>query len=110
HIFCLASVTGQDGNMEGLPVSILEAQAMGLPVVSTRHSGIPEGVDEGRSALLAEEGNPSDLAQKIMEMMSEPERWPHFGLAGREWVGKYFDGDKQAEELKNIYDRLLAKR
>lgn len=106
HIFCLASVTAKDGDMEGLPVSILEAQAMGLPVVSTRHSGIPEGVNDGKSALLATEGDIRDFARKLYAMMSTPENWAEFGARGRRWVEKYFDAKKQAYELSKIYDRL----
>ena len=108
HIFCLASVTGKDGNMEGLPVSILEAQAVGLPVVSTRHSGIPEGVIEGKSAILADEDNPTDLANKLLEMMSQPEKWPEIGSEGRNWVVHNFNAVKQAEELRDFYIKLLG--
>ncbi|WP_223594057.1 glycosyltransferase [Neobacillus bataviensis] len=108
HIFCLASVSGKDGDMEGLPVSILESQASGLPIVSTRHSGIPEGVVEGKSAILAEENNPTDLANKLLEMMSQPEKWIEFGSAGREWVVQHFNAEKQAEELRDIYFELLG--
>lgn len=107
HIFCLASAAGKDGNMEGLPVSILEAQAVGLPVVSTRHSGIPEGVIEGGSALLAAENDPVDLAIKLIEMMSQPEKWSKIGLKGRKWVVQHFNAAKQAEELRDIYLELL---
>jgi len=63
HIFCLASMSSADGNMEGLPVAILEAQAMGLPIVSTNHSGIPEGVIEGETAVLANEGDVEDFGR-----------------------------------------------
>lgn len=109
HIFCLASVTDPEGDMEGLPISILEAQALGLPVVSTQHSGIPEGVIEGKSALLAKEADPVDLADKLLELMGIPDQWTVFGRAGREWVEQHFHAEKQAEELKKIYEKLMER-
>lgn len=108
HIFCLASVTGKNGDMEGLPISILEAQSMGLPVVSTRHSGIPESVVDGQSAYLAEEANPSDFAEKLLTLMEHPEWWPKFGSCGRKWVDDHFHMEKQALKLNGIYNQLLG--
>jgi colanic acid/amylovoran biosynthesis glycosyltransferase len=55
HVFMLASVESRNGDIEGLPAVLLEAQAMGLPVVRTRHSGLPEGILEGRSGFLVPE-------------------------------------------------------
>lgn len=107
HLFCLASLRCEDGNMEGLPISILEAQATGLPVVSTRHSGIPEAVVEGKSALLAEENNPRSLADTLVALMSQPGRWGEFGTAGREWVVQNFNADTQMDALIALYDSLL---
>ena len=53
------------------------------------------------------EGNPDDLAKKILEMMKHPERWLSFGGAGRHWVIDKFNAGTQAIELKTIYDRIL---
>jgi colanic acid/amylovoran biosynthesis glycosyltransferase len=55
HIFMLPSVTAANGDQEGLPVALMEAMAMGLPVLSTLHSGIPELVEDGLSGLLVPE-------------------------------------------------------
>lgn len=108
HIFCLASHRSEDGDMEGLPISILEAQATGLPIVSTRHSGIPEAVIEGRSALLAEENNPHDLAKQLLSLMSQPNNWAEFGAVGRTWVNTNFHADNQADRLNEVYRRLIG--
>ena len=62
HIFLLASVTASNGDQEGTPVSLMEAQACGLPVLSTLHSGIPEVVADGASGLLVPEGDAEALA------------------------------------------------
>ena len=54
-LFLLPSVTGTDGDMEGIPVALMEAMAVGIPVISTVHSGIPELVESGKSGWLAPE-------------------------------------------------------
>ena len=55
HIFILSSVTASDGDMEGQGLVLQEAQAMGLPVLSTLHNGIPDGVLDGKSGFLVPE-------------------------------------------------------
>ena len=64
-LFLLPSVTGADGDMEGIPVALMEAMAVGIPVVSTVHSGIPELIEPGRSGWLVEENNPEALAEQL---------------------------------------------
>lgn len=70
NIFLLPSVTGSDGDMEGIPVALMEAMAVGIPVVSTIHSGIPELIDDGVTGWLVPENNPTALADKIETVMS----------------------------------------
>ena len=65
HLFVLASVTGSDGDMEGQGLVIQEAQATGLPVVSTLHNGIPEGILDSRSGFLVPEKDVSALVEKL---------------------------------------------
>lgn len=64
-VFLLPSVTGADGDMEGIPVALMEAMAVGLPVVSTVHSGIPELVESGKSGWLVPENDAQALAQRL---------------------------------------------
>lgn len=64
-VFLLPSVTGTDGDMEGIPVALMEAMAVGIPVVSTVHSGIPELIEPGHSGWLVEENNPEALAMQL---------------------------------------------
>jgi len=64
-VFLLPSVTGTDGDMEGIPVALMEAMAVGIPVVSTVHSGIPELIEPGHSGWLVEENNPAALAGQL---------------------------------------------
>ena len=63
--FLLPSVTGADGDMEGIPVALMEAMAVGIPVVSTLHSGIPELVEADKSGWLVPENDARALAQRL---------------------------------------------
>lgn len=67
-IFVLTSVMASDGDSEGLPVSITEAQAMGLPVISTYHAGIPEIIQHGFNGLLSNEKDIDDIAKNMFEL------------------------------------------
>lgn len=64
-LFLLPSITGSDGDMEGIPVALMEAMAVGIPVISTRHSGIPELIDSEHSGWLVPENNPDALADTL---------------------------------------------
>lgn len=67
-VFLLPSVTGADGDMEGIPVALMEAMAVGIPVVSTQHSGIPELIDADHSGWLVPENDPTALADRLGEL------------------------------------------
>ncbi|MDB6018585.1 MAG: hypothetical protein JWR19_3074 [Pedosphaera sp.] len=109
HLFVLASVTAQDGDQEGTPVSLLEAQASGLPVISTHHSGIPEIVLNGKSGLLAPERNVNALADRLNYLVEHPELWPAFGRRGRENVEAHFISATCIDDLVNIYTEVAEK-
>jgi glycosyltransferase involved in cell wall biosynthesis len=103
------SVTAADGDSEGLPTVILEAQAMATPVVATRHAGNAEGVAEGRSALLVAEKDVTGLAGAIRTFLQNPEVVSSFGTAGRDFVQANFDLDIQVGGLERIYDAARAR-
>lgn len=107
HIFMLPSITAQNGDTEGgAPVSILEAQATGLPVISSYHADIPEVVVDGKSALLAPEKDVETLAKHLEYLVEHPELWVSMGRIGREHVEQEYDLKVQVEKLENIYDRF----
>ena len=89
-LFVLPSVVQRDGQMEGIPVALMEAMSAGLPVVSTRLSGIPELVEDGEHGLLVEPGDPGALADAIGRLLDEPERARAMGRAGRAKVERDF--------------------
>jgi colanic acid/amylovoran biosynthesis glycosyltransferase len=108
HVFLLPSVTASDGDMEGIPVGLMEAMAKGLPVISTRHSGIPELVQHERSGLLVAERDATGLSQALEQMLTTPARWPEMGRAGRDWVEAEFDMNRLVLRLHEHYRALTA--
>lgn len=110
HLCLLPSVTAEDGDQEGIPVSLMEAMATGLPVISTCHTGIPELVQDGISGLLAEERDVEGLADRIEHMIEHPERWPEMGRSGRAFVEKQHNNRLLIPELKRIYEEVTDLR
>lgn len=84
------SRTATDGDQEGIPVVLMEAMATGMPVVATRHSGIPELVEHGRSGLLADERDTVGLARSLAQLEAEPSERQRLGLEGRRKVERHF--------------------
>lgn len=101
-ILAAPSVTAADGDSEGLPNVVLEAQAMALPVVSTFHAGIPEAVIHGETGLLSAERDWERLADHILQL-TNPQKWQRFSIAGRNHVEAHFDRAKQTQALEEIY-------
>lgn len=102
-IFVLPSVTAANGDMEGIPVAIMEAMAVGLPVISTFHSGIPELVEDGVSGRLVPERNAEALANAIASMLVEPETWSCYGRAGRKKIEQEFNRHVLSTHLADLY-------
>jgi colanic acid/amylovoran biosynthesis glycosyltransferase len=107
HIFVLPSVTASKGDEEGTPVVLMEAQATGLPVISTFHSGIPEVVIHGKSGFLVPEKDVDALAERLEYLIEHPEIWPEMGKEGRKFVEKKYDIKKLNQQLVEIYQDLL---
>lgn len=108
HLFIAPSVTAKDGDQEGIPNVLKEAMCLGLPVVSTDHSGIPELVENGVSGFLVPERDPEALYQKLFYLIKHPEIWETMGRAGRAYVEKYYNSAKLNEQLIEIYQQVLA--
>lgn len=110
HIFVLASVTARNGDQEGTPTVLMEAQAQGLPIVSTLHSGIPEIVLDGQSSFLVPEQDVDALAERLEYLIEHPDLWPEMGRAGRKFVEEHHDIKKLNRRLVRIYEGLVGGR
>ncbi|MCD4669853.1 MAG: glycosyltransferase [Actinomycetia bacterium] len=107
HILLAPSVTDKNGDQEGIPVVLMEALAMGLPVVSTQHSGIPELVENGVSGFLVPERNVEALYDKLKCLIQNPNMWSEMGRRGRNYVQEHYDINKLNDRLVQVYQGLL---
>ncbi|SMF58948.1 colanic acid/amylovoran biosynthesis glycosyltransferase [Tistlia consotensis] len=102
------SVTAPDGDQEGIPVTLMEAMATGMPVVSTRHSGIPELVENGVSGLLADEHDAGALANALTCLATAPHLAETMGVAARARVAALHDADRLDDQLDRHLDALAG--
>ena len=98
-IFCLPSETTRSGDREGIPVSLMEAMAYGLPVIATRHAGIPELVSE----VLVDEGDPESLARGIDRLGRDPLLREELGRRNRELARRRFSSEN-VTRLKVLFE------
>src|SRR5947208_7915737 len=108
HIFLHPSETPPDENQEGVPNSILEARATGLPVAATQHGGIPEAVEHGRTGWLVPEEDPVALAKAMHEIARSPRVLTEMGLRAREAVIKRFGQEAQIDQLEWFYEEAIV--
>jgi colanic acid/amylovoran biosynthesis glycosyltransferase len=108
-LFVLPSMTAPNGDEEGTPTVLIEASYAGLPVLATRHAGIPDIVADGESGVLVAEGDPAALADGLRALLAARERWPAMGEAGRRLMIErgHLTADVAAR-LEALYLELLA--
>lgn len=109
-IFLHPSVTGLSGISEGgAPTTILEAQALGIPVVATLHCDIPNVTVPGESAILVPERDSRSLVIALQSLMDNPERWSTMGAAGRLFIETHHDIELEVPALEEKYLALLSR-
>jgi glycosyltransferase involved in cell wall biosynthesis len=102
-IFLQHSMTDPDtGNEEGLPVAILEAMAQSLPVVSTRHAGIPEAVIDGVTGCLVDEGDSITMGERIISLARDHNLRLKFGAAGWQCAKERFTWEIERASLLEV--------
>jgi colanic acid/amylovoran biosynthesis glycosyltransferase len=105
--FVQHSVTASNGDMEGTPVSILEASASGLPVVSTLHGGIKDAVLQNRSGFLVEEGDVAKMSEYMNRLIEDPALAQQMGAAGAAHIRANYAQDKQIRKLFDLASEAI---
>ncbi|MDZ4260775.1 MAG: glycosyltransferase [Pseudomonadota bacterium] len=102
-VFTLPCIVGRDGNRDGLPTVLLEAMALGVPVVSTRVTGIPEIIDDRQTGLLVEERDAEGLAAALAELLQSPALRQQCSSGAQEKVTRQFNAAKNVKQLNACF-------
>jgi colanic acid/amylovoran biosynthesis glycosyltransferase len=102
RVFVQHSMFAPNGDSEGTPVSILEASATGLPIVSTRHAGIKDAVVHGETGFLVEEGDWQMMADYMIQLAQDPALCGQMGRAARRHIEENYEMSKRVQTLKDI--------
>lgn len=106
-IFVLPSIRAENGNMDGIPVSLMESMAVGVPTVSTSLSGIPELIENGKDGMLVSPGNSIELADVIEKLLSNSELAEELGRQSTEKVRSRFNITGYAGVLLEKWSKYL---
>ncbi|MBC8424944.1 glycosyltransferase [bacterium] len=106
HVFTLPCVIASDGDIDGIPVSLMEAMACGCPVVSTHISGIPELIADGESGLLVPPENPLALADALERLSADPDLTARISKGGRLKVETEFNLAIEGQKLERFFTSL----
>ena len=109
HFFLHPSETGADGNQEGVPNSMLEAMATGLPVFATNHGGIPEAIESGQSGFLVNERDVDGLTNAILGAIKNPAQLSEIAHRGAAAVAQKFEQRAQIEKLEDYYFEAMSR-
>ena len=108
--FVQHSKVAPDGDSEGSPVAVMEAQLSGLPVVATRHAGIPEVVLENQTGLLVDEGDESAMAQAMSLLLLDPDLASRLGDGGRRRIKERFTIEHHLRQVEQLLRQVIDDR
>ncbi|MCK5510467.1 glycosyltransferase [Candidatus Parcubacteria bacterium] len=106
HVMLQMSKRAKNGDTDDLPFVILESQASGLPVITTRHVGIPDGICDKKTGYIVREGDYNEASEKIMYLINNPELLQNFSYSAAKFVKNKFDLKKLNQKLIFLYKSL----
>lgn len=105
--FVQHSLIAEDGDTEGTPVAVLEASAAGLPVIATKHAGIPDVVVDGETGFLFEEGDVASMTAAMIRVLDDLELAKRMGRAGRKRIVEHFTLEKHISVIDEGVRKVL---
>jgi len=107
-VFCVPSITAQNGHREAFGIVFIEAQSMGLPVVTFNSGGISEAVAHNRSGFLVLEKDVGALSERLLSLLKNPILWQDMSQQGIQRVRERFDIQRQTQQLECLYSDILT--
>ena len=107
-VSALPCVWDESGDLDGIPVALIETMAMQIPSVSTTVSGVPELIDHERNGLLTSPGDAVGLANALQRLKNDPELRQQLGQAGRETVINEFNIYKSAQQMSTLFEQFVS--
>ena len=101
-VFLLPSITAEDGDMEGIPVALMESMALSVLTLSTYHSGIPELIDNEVNGYLVQEKDPEKIAETLVKIISSKSDLSNIKLNARKKIDDMYNQQKIYDQLFNI--------
>lgn len=108
-LFVLACRVDANGDMDGIPVALMESMAAGVPVVSTTVSAIPELIEDGVSGLLAPPADAAAVAERIGLLLDDRELRSRCSAGGRQKIGQEFSEEANAKKLAQLFKSILTR-
>jgi glycosyltransferase involved in cell wall biosynthesis len=106
RVFCLPSITARNGDAEGLPISLLEAQACGVPVITSARGGATEGIEDGKTGFAFREKDVDALESGLVRLLSDDTLVVPMTEAAQAYVRARFDLRQCTVALEELYDSL----
>jgi glycosyltransferase involved in cell wall biosynthesis len=108
RVLCLPSLTAANGDAEGLGIALLEAQACGVPVVTSARGGATEGIIDGVTGFAFSEGDVEELSARLCAVLEDDDRALAMSHAAREFAVRTFDIRKCTHQLEDLYEEVTA--
>jgi glycosyltransferase involved in cell wall biosynthesis len=110
RVLCLPSITAESGDAEGLPLVILEAQASGVPVVTSARGGATEGIIDGETGYAFAERDVGILIDRLARLLTDDALVTRFSVAGPAFIAQMHDLHRHTATLETLYDQVAGLR
>ncbi len=108
RVLCLPSITASNGDAEGMGIVLLEAQAKGVPVVTSARGGLGEGILDGQTGFGFMERDTKGLSEALTQLLSDDHLAESMSAAGPVFIRKRFDIKECTRQLESYYDEIVA--